>query len=610
MVEAPSGRILISENAATGLRLNRSFHPPPLAMASRHTSRAIGAVTGLQDFYDGLYHSSLYAQHHRVCCNVGLASTAASSVASAASTPASPPKPQRNAEEQYQLNLYRELLGLVPASEDSKIATFAPGCILDIGCGAGGGLCELQSLCPNAQLLGLDFSSQALTRSKQTWTRWMTQQATPEQTKRSPPRFLHQSCENMKGLPSHSVDVVCAVQCLQEVQNLPLAVREIERVLKPGGFLLVADFIPKDAAEDYIQEQLLTPIIAGVPMTNTNKIPGFDMLQERVVTQQVLQACKASSPTTETLIRQLIPADFQKELEDFFHVQNSTSFEDLQSGASGFRLLCLKKTSTDALDAAHAHDDDDVDNDSGEWSDEARDDGSDWSSDYEEIQDDDLPNYYDYASVYPQLEVLKANAAVILKEMQAVQDAASWPNWPEKHYASEESDWRVFPFCYTFPAWDASKTTWVDQTCEFCPRTVEILRNLPGIRTALFSKLGPKTTLNAHRGWADLSNDILRCHLALVVPKLDNGDSCCAMVVGGETKYHEENELLVFDDSKLHLAYNQHTEKTRTILIVDLYRPDHLPRGRARGGHTDELDEFINNFGQDALGGLNLDDLK
>ncbi len=73
------------------------------------------------------------------------------------------------------------------------------------------------------------------------------------------------------------------------------------------------------------------------------------------------------------------------------------------------------------------------------------------------------------------------------------------------------------------------------------------------------------------------------------------------MVVGGETCSHREKEIMVFDDSKLHFAYNQHSEATRVVLIVDLYRPDHLPRGRATGGHTDELDEFIETFGKQAL---------
>ena len=165
-----------------------------------------------------------------------------------------------------------------------------------------------------------------------------------------------------------------------------------------------------------------------------------------------------------------------------------------------------------------------------------------------------------------------------------------WPSWPEEHYHRPGSDWRVFPLCYTFPGNDPSRTVWVNGTCSVCPKTTALLKRIPNIRTALFSRLGSDSELGLHRGWADLSNHILRSHLGLVIP------GNCAMIVGGETQYHATGEILMFDDSKLHKAFNN-SESTRIILIVDVYRPDHLPRGRAIGAHTDELDDFISSFG-------------
>jgi Aspartyl/Asparaginyl beta-hydroxylase len=41
---------------------------------------------------------------------------------------------------------------------------------------------------------------------------------------------------------------------------------------------------------------------------------------------------------------------------------------------------------------------------------------------------------------------------------------------------------------------------------------------LPTARTALFSRLGAGTRISSHRGWAELANHVLRCHLSLVVP--------------------------------------------------------------------------------------------
>jgi hypothetical protein len=108
---------------------------------------------------------------------------------------------------------------------------------------------------------------------------------------------------------------------------------------------------------------------------------------------------------------------------------------------------------------------------------------------------------------------------------------------------------------HTFPAYDPDKTKWVASTCAHCPRTVKLLKQLPTIRTALFSKLGPGTQvrpyaihaqcaadsshvatftqLSSHTGWADLANYVLRSHLCLDIPT----DGTCGLVVDGEVRF-------------------------------------------------------------------------
>uniref|UniRef100_K3WA84 Aspartyl/asparaginy/proline hydroxylase domain-containing protein n=1 Tax=Globisporangium ultimum (strain ATCC 200006 / CBS 805.95 / DAOM BR144) TaxID=431595 RepID=K3WA84_GLOUD len=550
------------------------------------TSDASSPRPSVKDFYDGLYHSPLFARHHKICCNVGFHGGSAGAADDAAKFHAA------YANDAYQLQLYRELISIVPSQDLRSLtaaaaATQQPLRILDVGCGAGGGLCELQTLFPTADLLGADISSQAITRATETWARFTAK--VPDVSRKRELKLLNQSCEHLKGVASHSIDVVCAVQTLQEVQHLKIALAEIQRVLKAGGYLFIADFIPQDPATDRLHNEFLASI------ADSNGTLGFEIVQETLASYNAAMGCQLSSSLMKALINEHIPQEFRSDMETFFLVEDSNLYELLRRDQMGYRLVCLRK-----LAGAPASEDS---IDGGEWreieagysSEEADD------SDEEEIYDDDLPNYYEYKELYPQLEVLKDNYAVILEEMQAVLQSSTWPFWPEKHYAEGDNEWRVFPFCYTFPAYDASKTMWVPPTCEMCPRTVEVLKSIPGIRTALFSKLGPGTTLTAHRGWADLSNHILRCHLGLVVPTLDHGKPCCSMVVGGERCAHQERGIIVFDDSKLHFAYNHHDEDTRIVLIIDLYRPDHLPRGRAKGGHSDELDEFIDTFGKQGL---------
>ena len=69
----------------------------------------------------------------------------------------------------------------------------------------------------------------------------------------------------------------------------------------------------------------------------------------------------------------------------------------------------------------------------------------------------------------------------------------------------------------------------------------------------------------------------------------------CGTWVDGCVETHEEGRVICFDDSKVHRAFNYSNEE-RVVLIIDLARPEGLPLGTATGGHSDELDDFINAF--------------
>jgi beta-hydroxylase len=146
-----------------------------------------------------------------------------------------------------------------------------------------------------------------------------------------------------------------------------------------------------------------------------------------------------------------------------------------------------------------------------------------------------------------------------------------------------------------------------------------MLRSIPTMRTALFSKLGPGTKLSTHTGWADLANYVLRVHLCLHLPgtapstnslktslltlpcsfafhSTGIADGCCGLLVDGEVQYHKEGQIIVFDDSKPHRAFNMSELDSRIVLIMDLMRPKTVPLGTATGSHTPELDDFVSLF--------------
>jgi hypothetical protein len=69
----------------------------------------------------------------------------------------------------------------------------------------------------------------------------------------------------------------------------------------------------------------------------------------------------------------------------------------------------------------------------------------------------------------------------------------------------------------------------------------------------------------------------------------------CGAWVDGCVNTHEGGRIMVFDDSKVHRAFN-YSDGERVVLIIDLERPQDLPIGTATGGHSDELDDFISGF--------------
>ncbi len=191
--------------------------------------------------------------------------------------------------------------------------------------------------------------------------------------------------------------------------------------------------------------------------------------------------------------------------------------------------------------------------------------------------------YYDYRKAYPSLEVFKEKKDVVIAEAKKVMEMP-WFEWPEKGLYMAKDKWDVFPF--------VAFTTWFDKTSDLCPETKKMLQAIPGIQTALYSRLSPGTTLVPHIGWGDLSNTILRCHFGIVAPP-DSG-----MWVDGEFQQQKEADWIVFDDSKLHSGYNSSKDQFKVVLLVDITRPNWVPKGTAEVGFTPALYNLVQNLRQ------------
>jgi SAM-dependent methyltransferase len=102
--------------------------------------------------------------------------------------------------------------------------------ILDIGCGAGAMVKEYAAI--GAKAYGVDLSAAMLQQARRGFRKG---------------RFTQGSMMNLP-FPDEAFDVATASFVVQHVEDLAVALREVERVLKPGGMLFYSDHSPLAAA--------------------------------------------------------------------------------------------------------------------------------------------------------------------------------------------------------------------------------------------------------------------------------------------------------------------------------------------------------------------------
>jgi ubiquinone/menaquinone biosynthesis C-methylase UbiE len=91
--------------------------------------------------------------------------------------------------------------------------------VLDVGCGQGFFAREIAKA--GAQVVGIDVAAELIKIAKT--------QAGPKET------YLTLSAEKMTGLANHRFDAAICILALQNIKNMPAAILEISRVLKPSG---------------------------------------------------------------------------------------------------------------------------------------------------------------------------------------------------------------------------------------------------------------------------------------------------------------------------------------------------------------------------------------
>lgn len=109
--------------------------------------------------------------------------------------------------------------------------------ILDMGCGGGKTVSKLASMAKEGKVYGVDFSEESVAVSKKTNARWIEMGRVE----------IRQASVSQLPFPDGTFDLVTAVETHFWWPDLPGDTREIFRVVKPGGKLILIAEIYKGA---------------------------------------------------------------------------------------------------------------------------------------------------------------------------------------------------------------------------------------------------------------------------------------------------------------------------------------------------------------------------
>src|SRR5579863_1102731 len=109
--------------------------------------------------------------------------------------------------------------------------------ILDVGCGGGRTVSKLATAAAQGKVYGVDYSDESVAASNRTNERWIAMDRVEIQ---------HASVSQLP-FPEGMFDLVTAVETHFWWSNLPTDMREICRVMKPGGQLVVIAEVYKGA---------------------------------------------------------------------------------------------------------------------------------------------------------------------------------------------------------------------------------------------------------------------------------------------------------------------------------------------------------------------------
>jgi ubiquinone/menaquinone biosynthesis C-methylase UbiE len=186
--------------------------------------------------------------------------------------------------------------------------------VLEIGSGRGGGCNYIKRYFNPRKVMGLDIAINAVNFSKQTHHQ----------------KGLYYKQGNAENLPFEDdyFDVIINVESCHAYGSVPNFLSEVKRVLCAGGHFLCTDLRSQD----------------GMITLRRNLInSGLELIEEEIITENVLRAISEEEGTKMNRIKQLVPRKFQNLFKEFAGVKGSQIHESLSNGELVYHRFVLRK---------------------------------------------------------------------------------------------------------------------------------------------------------------------------------------------------------------------------------------------------------------------------
>jgi ubiquinone/menaquinone biosynthesis C-methylase UbiE len=195
--------------------------------------------------------------------------------------------------------------------------------VVDVGCGRGGGAAFLATRYKPASLIGIDLSPVAVARCRAAY-------------QASGLCFAVGRAEAL-ALAANCADVVVNVESSHCYADMARFLREVVRVLRPGGYLAFCDLRTTSGMANLRED------IAAC---------GLKTVQEEEINQQVVKALQQVAEQRTAQIEQRVPAIGRRLMANFVGAPDTPMFDMLRTGRMEYRHWLLRKRLDDSASSS------------------------------------------------------------------------------------------------------------------------------------------------------------------------------------------------------------------------------------------------------------------